>query len=465
MVRAEYARAVLGGVHPAHHPGLEHRQTPYGYQPEKIPHPVPARRAEGRTKHRLVPDPVRGPVVTRVYHLRAIERLSYDSIADRLNTDLAANPVPESVDPGRAAGRWTGSAVREILCNPKYTGHMCWNRRSTKDKIHPGKNNPKEEWILSPERTHPELVSVTTFVAAQNVASGRERSRSDTHAGTPNRHRQTKQVYRLRSYVHCALCQRRMHGKAKRTNRYYYCQPRERTTPEGHPPTIWLPERDLLDGATRFFNTHVFGPDRVALVSRSITAVNVEALEEHRQRIEAVRRTVADTRARLARLALVLEKRDDPDGSLFDHVQQRTAELKRELTVREAELEHLQHTVPDTGPGAVDLLDELPQLVIDIAGLPVERVRHLFDAFAVQIHYDRRTHRATYRAQISADTLPNLAYVGNTAAPTSTNAAPRQRQPKHDGPADDGGAVPHSRRSSVTCPAGGTQVTALIDDL
>src|SRR5207248_2216646 len=134
---------------------------------------------------------------------------------------------------------------------------------------------------------------------------------------------------------------------------------------------------------------------------------------------------------------------------------QRTTELKRELTVREAELEHLQHTVPDAGPGEVDLLDELPRLVIDIAALPVERVRHLFDAFAVQIHYDRRTHRATYRAQISADTPPGLARVTNATAPTSTNAVPHQRQPKHDGPADAGGAVPDSRRSSVTCPAGG----------
>ena len=58
-------------------------KPPYGYQPEKIPHPVPARRAEGRTKHRLVPDPVRGPVVTRIYQLRAVDRLSYDGIADR----------------------------------------------------------------------------------------------------------------------------------------------------------------------------------------------------------------------------------------------------------------------------------------------------------------------------------------------------------------------------------------------
>jgi len=125
-------------------------KPPYGYQPEKIPHPVPARRAEGRTKHRLVPDPVRGPVVTRVYQLRAIERLSYDSIADRLNTDLAANPVPESVDPGRAAGRWTGSAVREILCNPKYTGHMVWNRRRNPRRGRlAGKVNPPADWTWS----------------------------------------------------------------------------------------------------------------------------------------------------------------------------------------------------------------------------------------------------------------------------------------------------------------------------
>src|SRR5215471_19517106 len=30
---------------------------PYGYQAERVPHPVPAKRAEGRTKTRLIPDP------------------------------------------------------------------------------------------------------------------------------------------------------------------------------------------------------------------------------------------------------------------------------------------------------------------------------------------------------------------------------------------------------------------------
>ncbi len=431
-------------------------KPPYGYTAERHKHPVPAKRAEGKHKTKLAIDPIRAPAVQQIFAWRVDEALSYRAIAERLNIDLDRYPPPQPADPERAVGHWTGSAVREILCNPKYTGHMCWNRRSTKDKIHPGKNNPKEAWILSAEPTHPELVSVTTFVAAQNVASGRERSRSDARPGAPNPHRQTKQVYRLRSYVHCVLCQRRMHGKAKRTNRYYYCQPRERTMPEGHPPTIWLPERDLLDGATRFFNTHVFGPDRVALVSHSIATVNVQTLDEHRQRIDAVTRALEDTGTRLARLALILEQRDDPDGSLFDHVQQRTVELKQELATRKAELEHLQQTAPDSGPGPIALLDELPHLTVDVAGLPVERVRRLFDAFAVQIHYDHLTNRATYRAHISADILPNLADAANTAAAISANTAPRQRQPRHDGPADHSGAVPHPRRSSVTCPAGGT---------
>lgn len=76
-------------------------KPPYGYLPEKIPHPVPARRAEGRTKHRLVPDPLRGPAVSRIFHLRGVDRLGYDAIADQLNTDPP--PLPHPSPPARTA--------------------------------------------------------------------------------------------------------------------------------------------------------------------------------------------------------------------------------------------------------------------------------------------------------------------------------------------------------------------------
>jgi hypothetical protein len=94
----------------------------YGYRAEKIPHPVAAKRAEGRTKSRLVAHPVEGPTVTRIFALRAVQRLGYRSIADVLNADPEAHPPPTPVNPERALRRWSASAVREVLVNPKHTG-------------------------------------------------------------------------------------------------------------------------------------------------------------------------------------------------------------------------------------------------------------------------------------------------------------------------------------------------------
>jgi site-specific DNA recombinase len=86
--------------------------------------------------------------VPKIFDLRVTDLLSYRAIAGVLNQDLEAWPPPQPVDPARAVGRWTPSAVREILTNPKYTGFMVWNRRATKDKLHPGKIVPKEQWII-----------------------------------------------------------------------------------------------------------------------------------------------------------------------------------------------------------------------------------------------------------------------------------------------------------------------------
>jgi hypothetical protein len=91
----------------------------YGYRAKKIPHPVAAKRAEGRSKSRLVPHPTEGPTVTRIFPLRAVHKLGYDAIADMLNLEPEKYPPPMPVDPRRALGRWSGSAVREILANPE----------------------------------------------------------------------------------------------------------------------------------------------------------------------------------------------------------------------------------------------------------------------------------------------------------------------------------------------------------
>jgi site-specific DNA recombinase len=61
-------------------------KAPYGYTADLIPHPVAAKREEGKTKSRLVVDPLRGPVITQIYAWRADEQLAYKTIAERPST-------------------------------------------------------------------------------------------------------------------------------------------------------------------------------------------------------------------------------------------------------------------------------------------------------------------------------------------------------------------------------------------
>ena len=134
--------------------------APYGYLADRIPHPAPAKAAQGRTKSRLILDPGRAPVVAVIFHWRVDLKWSIPAILDRLNADPAAYPTPDG-KPG-----WTKRGVTALLGNPKYTGHMVYGRTRTQA----GRKHrpvPPDQWILgSPEpsglrtssRVHPERV-------------------------------------------------------------------------------------------------------------------------------------------------------------------------------------------------------------------------------------------------------------------------------------------------------------------
>lgn len=300
--------------------------------------------------------------------------------------------------------------------------------------MHPGKNNPREEWIVSEQATHPAIVPIETFMAAQDVASSRKRSRSDARPGTPNRHRQTKRVYALRSYVWCEPCQRRMFGRSVTKYTYYSCQPRERAIPDGHPSMVSVTEEVLLDFADRFFNVYVLGPDRVRLATRSRDIAAQQAAEEHRRKIDALRRALEDIAIRRRRLLRAIEENDDPDGSVFAEIAERRAQLDHDRDRKLAELDDLQETMP-ADPGSVDILTHLPELEIKLGLLPTDRLRRLLDAFAVQILHDVRTNRVAFRATISQQAAPHLARLTRLTA-TGQRAATAQTI---TAPADDNG--------------------------
>ena len=100
-------------------------KVPIGYTGQKHPHPNPIKFAEGRTKTRLIEDPLYGPVITQIYQWRVREHLGKPTIRAR----LAADPI--TCPPPGPAG-WSLALVDEILSNPKYTGHQVMGRRRRK---------------------------------------------------------------------------------------------------------------------------------------------------------------------------------------------------------------------------------------------------------------------------------------------------------------------------------------------
>ena len=419
-------------------------KPPYGYVPDKVPHPVPARRAEGRTKHRLVPDPVRGPVITRIFQMRAVERLSYDAIADRLNTDPAANPPPEPVDPARAVGRWTGSAVREYLCNPKYTGYMVWNRRrNPRHGRRAGKVNPPAEWTWSPVPTHEPLVTRELFDAASPVGRTRQGSRNGADA---NAHPQTKRTYLLRSYVVHDLCGRRMFGKTRRAYVYFACQPDARHHASKpwyaeHPKSVWVREDALTAAVHDFFATRILGPDRRALLDAELGQPEPETtgtadlgarLDKH---IEELRR-------RQRKLLDQLE--DDTDDDLDPEdarafrksVRDRFTELGSQIRATEAERDTHAAAADARPTGQPRLLDQLPELELRLSQAPEALQRALYDGFDLRIHYNQERHEATLTVTLTSDTINGLTETVNAVADRRSTGRPTSDSPLggHRGP-------------------------------
>jgi site-specific DNA recombinase len=326
--------------------------------------------------------------------------------------------------------------VRDLLRNPKYTGYMVWNRRAMRSRG--GKVNPIGEWIWSSRPTHEPLVSVETFTAAFTTYERRERSRS--RPGPNSAHPQTRRSYPLRTYVSCATngCGRRMFGKLRDDRTAYYtCQPAG-SAPDGHPKSLWVREEHLLAGVFDFVAHHIFGPDRHALLTRALAGVDAEAERGRQHRLAALRRRVDDLDARRRRLLRNLELAEDERGELARDVTTRLAELRAERDSTQRELADLERQPPAVP--SPRLLDALPIGPHRLAELPEPELRRLFEAFRLEIRYDRHTGVARCRVTLTAETQPAVL----RATGTGVVSTPNPERPGH-------GGGPHTF-PSVTCP-------------
>jgi len=374
--------------------------APYGYQADRVPHPVPARKAEGKAKTRLVPDPVTAPVVAQIFTWRVGQRLSYTAIAAQLNTSLSRYPPPMPTRPARAVGHWTAGTVRGILINPKYTGYMVWNRRATRSG---GKVNAVEEWVCSPKPTHAPIISVETFTAAGEVGRGRQGSRPGAE---PNRHPAAHRTYLLRSYVFCAICGRRMFGRTSHETCSFACPPQSKTSAPGHQNAISVRQDALLDGLRLFLRDHLLGPNRTTLLAETLSRTAHEADTRQELRLHELAEQIRDLNERRARLVASLEACADPDPDFVHGIQVRMAELRVARDEAEAAHRDLARQVrEEANPNLLDLLPTgTPSL-----DQPEPLMRRLFDLTHLEIHYDAGSRETTYRCTLTPVNLTALA--------------------------------------------------------
>jgi len=380
-------------------------KPPYGYLAEEHPHPVPARRAEGATKTRLILDAVRAPVVAVVFAWRVTERLSYQAIADRLNADPDAYPPPVPAATVLHRRCWYAKSVEAMLANPKYTGYMVWNRSTASGgREH---NNPPTEWVWSTESTHDAIVPRELYDAAQTVARTRRGSRS---AAGLNAHPLTRHSYPLRSFVYCGHdeCGRRMVGHTQKTTIYYVCtrRPRYDRPLPGHPMAVYVNANVLHRFVGEFFAQRIFGPQRQQLLAAAFGEVDLRADRARVSRLSALERAAADASHRVDRLLRNIEVTDDP--RVVKRLEQRISELEDARDAKLREIADERKCDPMAGSDRA-LLDDLPTVGgWDVLAAPAPVLRRLLETFRLRATYSRDRRHVDVAVTLDDATIGDL---------------------------------------------------------
>jgi site-specific DNA recombinase len=379
--------------------------VPYGYAPDRIPHPVPSKAAQGRTKTRLVPDPVTAPVVAQIYQWRVADRLGANTIASRLNADPHRYPPP-----GRS-GCWQVSVVARILANPKYTGYMVYGRTATKNGKR-GHQAPAEKWLWSAEPAHPAIITRSLWDAAQAAGAEHGTSRDGT---APSTHPAASYNYPLRGIIRCRICKRRMTGRGKlgrkgQVTRYYQCthdpaNPRHANAHPGHPASVLVREDLMAAHLAEFFDTRVFGPRRRELLAATLPAGDADAAARRDEETAALTKRLEridaseNAHAREIEHLSALPPDSPAIAALRTRILARFSELENERANINAKLAHLAATAPAVTDPA--LLDRIPQLPGILHHAPAELQQELYRLFGAQMIYNHQDNQVSCYATIT----------------------------------------------------------------
>jgi DNA invertase Pin-like site-specific DNA recombinase len=388
--------------------GYNTGRIPYGYLPDRSTHPNPLKASMGATRARLVPDPERGPWVTRMFQWRVYEKLSLSGIARRLTAQGAPSPDGKP---------WSPATVNGILRNPKYTGKVVIGRtRNAGPSQRKGERKvravPREHWTWAgDDHDHPALVSMELWEAAQDT--GRQRGSVADHTAPPA----VARAYPLRARILCMQCQRRMAAKtypgrtAGKTYTYYVCphnpnNPRHAAARPGHIRAA-IKEETITAGLAAFMDDYLLGHDRAAMLANILPATAAGQASRDQARADALRKKIAQADTAIGGLIAQLEQLGDSkapaDVAYRDRIRDQFTARYDERTAAETELRQLEQTRPPaTDP---TLIDELPYAAGLLSQAPDHIKQALYAAFDISCLYRQDKQQVTIRATIT-DTTP-----------------------------------------------------------
>jgi len=311
----------------------------------------------------LVPDPVKAPVVRRIFDLYTCRRLGTTAIARQLRDEDA--PAP-------AAG-WGHPAVHWIISNPTYVGRIRW-----RDKLFDGVHEP--------------LVDEVTFQRAQAIL--RERGEDIS------RRRGNASDFLLSGVVRCGSCGKAYVGMSARGNggryEYYACSGRQKRGPKAC-RNERLPRHKLEHAVLQQLAALYRDSNLVAEAVAKAEQKAERARPEIEQRLASIGAEIARAKQALERYFEAFEQGKLSPERCDERLSRLQARLE-ELRVQEAELSLLTPDEAGRRATPADLAAVADQLERVIAEGEPQKAKALLRLLIEELRVDGRARiQPTYR--------------------------------------------------------------------